>query len=131
MPDPESQIQPDRRPLRESVPVAAGSAFDHDVNVDLRYCEIRIRAKRLRLRRCTYGLEVLEWLARRPGYRWTVQEVLDGIWGRGEGTPETLRTHVSRLRRLLRQSPDAEFHDLARRIRCADGAWYLDQGAEL
>lgn len=102
-----------------------------DVKVDLRNCVVSCKGKHLNLSRCTFGLRALEFLARRPGYRWTIQEVLDEIWGRGEGSEGTLRTHVSHLRQQLRATGEAEFFELAARLRCLDGHWFLSpSGAE-
>ena len=131
MRDSESHRQPEEKQRHQGPTAAALLPWRGDVEVDLRNCEIRIGPKILRLRRCICGLKALELIARRPGFRWKIEEVLDEIWGPGEGSAQTLRSHVSRLRRLLRQSPEAKFHDLAGRIRCADGYWYLDLGADL
>lgn len=75
-----------------------------DLKIDIRSCEVFIGENPIKLLHKEYQLLVL--LAQNPNRIWTAEQLYDHIWGYySDGTPQTVKVHISNLRRKLNEPP--------------------------
>ncbi|MHA6258861.1 response regulator transcription factor [Sporosarcina sp. CAU 1771] len=73
--------------------------FD-DVQIDLLSCELFVREEKVELSNKEYQLLVL--MAKEPNRVWPIEQLYDQIWGYySDGSPQTVKVHISNLRRKL------------------------------
>lgn len=84
------------------------------LSIDLNRCEVVVDEQPIRLLHKEYQLLVA--LAENPNQVWTPEQLYDHIWGfDSEGSPQTIKVHISNLRRKLAAS--AQAYDFIETIR--------------
>lgn len=77
--------------------------FD-DILIDLIKCELTVRGEKVYLSNKEFKLLVL--MAKEPNRIWAAEQMYDHIWGYySEGSPQTVKVHISNLRRKLEVDP--------------------------
>lgn len=77
--------------------------FD-DISIDLIKCELTVRGEKVLLSNKEFKLLVL--MAKEPNRIWAAEQIYDHIWGYySEGSPQTVKVHISNLRRKLEVDP--------------------------
>ncbi|MCM3110831.1 response regulator transcription factor [Lederbergia lenta] len=75
-----------------------------DLQIDTDRCELYVKGKQIQLFHKEFQLLLL--MARHPNQVWTVEQLYDHIWGfNSEGTAQTVKVHISNLRRKLEKDP--------------------------
>ncbi|MCZ2257421.1 response regulator transcription factor [Sporosarcina sp. G11-34] len=87
--------------------------FD-DIQIDLHRCELIVRGEKVVLSNKEFQLLVL--MAKEPNRIWPAEQLYDQIWGYySEGSPQTVKVHISNLRRKLELNPaDPKYIQTAR-----------------
>ena len=74
--------------------------FDN-IQIDLLKCELTVRGKKVPLSNKEFKL--LSLMAKEPNRIWPAEQLYDHIWGYySEGSPQTVKVHISNLRRKAR-----------------------------
>lgn len=74
-------------------------AFD-DIQIDLQQCELTVRNEKVELSNKEYQLLIM--MAKEPNRVWPIEQLYDQIWGYySDGSPQTVKVHISNLRRKL------------------------------
>lgn len=82
--------------------------------IDLNRCEVFVNEQPIRLLHKEYQLLIV--LAEHPNQVWTAEQLYDYIWGfASEGSPQTIKVHISNLRRKLAEhAEDTDFIETIR-----------------
>lgn len=87
--------------------------MDTDLTVDFATREVRVRGEEIHLRPLEFRL--LSTLVRNMDRTLSYEEILDLVWGMGEGSLDSLKWYVSSLRRKVEK--DSQEPELIRNIR--------------
>lgn len=88
----------------DSEKVASSVLQYDDILIDLIKCELTVRGEKVMLSNKEYKLLVL--MAKEPNRIWPADQLYDHIWGYySDGSPQTVKVHISNLRRKLEVNP--------------------------